>query len=162
MERECLLAAFDVIDRHIASGLKPQSVAVVGSLVSALGAPPIPRTGPAETVALPAPAPAALPAKAVEKPYLHPELATLGGSFGDNGKIVSWAIQQMTEDYTVRDIAALLAREGSSMSSAKLSVVLSRLKNRGEIEQITPGRGRRPGIFRNPARVVAAEISPAV
>jgi hypothetical protein len=48
----------------------------------------------------------------------------------------------MTDDYTVGDIAALLKREGYRMPSAHVSVVLTRLKRRGEIEEISAGRGR--------------------
>jgi hypothetical protein len=104
----------------------------------------------------------ALPAKAREKPYVHPELEPLIDCLGSNGKLVSWAIQRMTEDYTIRDIAALLKREGASwMSSAQLSVVLTRMKTQGEIEQITPGRGRRAAIFRGPGGAAVEETAPA-
>ena len=54
------------------------------------------------------------------------------------------------EDYTLTDIAALLRREGYPMGSAEISVVLTRLKGRGEIEEIRRGGGRTPAVFRKP------------
>src|SRR5204863_8129597 len=73
----------------------------------------------------------------------------------DNG--VWWAIQQMTEDYSLRDIDALLEREGSAMRSAEISVVLTRMKKRGQIEEIKWGRGRRGSVYRKPASAAAPE-----
>lgn len=161
MERECLLAAFEVVEKYAANGHHPDSLQLSGMVSSLLPSRLLDQVKEVPTPATPAPAPVALPEKAREKPYVHPELEALFDCLGSNGKIVSWAIQRMTEDYTIRDIATLLEREGSWMSSAQLSVVLTRMKNRGEIEQITRGRGRRPAIFRGPGRAAVEETGPA-
>ncbi len=56
----------------------------------------------------------------------------------------------MTDDYSLRDIAALLEREGAPIDSPEISVVLTRLKARGEIEEIRPSAGPHPALFRKP------------
>ena len=61
---------------------------------------------------------------------------------------IRWAIEQLTGDYTLQDIQALLTREGRRVKSAEISVVLSRLKSRGKITEIRCGIGRKPSIFR--------------
>ncbi len=167
VQRECVIAALEVLRTHAANGRAPRSIDL-GSLVAAL-VPTIPPSVPAESAALPppapvmlpSPAPAALPAKPDEKPYMHPELRALDRGYGSNGVKVAWAVRRMTGDYTIRDIAELLEREGLRMQSAELSVVLTRFKNRGEIEEIKRGSGRNPAVFRGPARAAIEETAPA-
>jgi hypothetical protein len=145
VERECLLAAFKVLHGYAANGQSPKSMEL-SSLASALVTPSAPTAPLAELTAEPAPAPAPAP----PKPYVNPELIALGGRHRSDGLVVKWAIQQMTDDYTLREIVALLEREGCFMPPAKISVVLTRLKSRGEIEEIKRGGGRTPAVFRKP------------
>lgn len=81
---------------------------------------------------------------------IHPELAAIAARRGNKGDIVAWAIRQMTDDYSVGDIVAVLRREGGDLSSSEVSVVLTRLKRRGEIEEIRHGFGRKGSLFRKP------------
>src|SRR5665213_67208 len=107
MERQCLLAAFDVMHGYMSKDHSPGRLEL-GSLVSALS-PALP------VAALPgesAVAPAVLPMPVIEPPYVHPELKAIGDRFGSNVQIVRWAIARMTEDYSLMDIRALLRREG--------------------------------------------------
>ena len=149
VERECLLAAFKVLHGHVANGQGPKSLEI-GSLISAL----IPSCSavalPEQTAELPAAPPPALPPPPPPKRYIHPELEAIGSRFGNGTKIVRWAIQRMTDDYSLRDIAALLKREGYPMKPAEISVVLTRLKSRAEIEEIKRASGPIPAIFRKP------------
>ena len=162
MERECLLAALGVFEKYAASGHTPRSMEF-GSLVSAL-LPPMSTASAPERAALPAPAPPALPPPppaAPVKHYVHPELHALLNRHGVNGLAVRWAIQRMTDDYTPRDLGALLQREGWIMSSAEISVVMTRLKRRGAVEEIRSGQGRTPAVFRKPTTACAGESDPA-
>jgi len=93
-------------------------------------------------------APINLPAPVARK--INPALDALRSKHGGNGRTVLWAIAQMTGDYTLRDIRALLEREGYQMPHAEISVVLTRLKSRGAIEEIRPGGGRTPAVYRKP------------
>jgi hypothetical protein len=151
VERECLLAAFKVLHGYAANGQSPKSMEL-SSLASALVSPSAPPAPLTEVTAEPVPAaaPATLPAPAPYKPYVNPELIALGAQRRSDGLMVKWAIQRMTDDYTLRDIVALLEREGLNMPAAQISVVLTRLKSRGEIEEIKRGGGRRPAVFRKP------------
>ena len=146
MERECLLAAVELFEKYAASGHAPSSINL-GGLVSML----VPGRTTIELKELPAPppppAPAALPPVPRVERYVHPELRALQYN-GSNSKYVRWAIARLDHDYTSRDIAALLEGEGHLMTSAEISVVLSRFKRRGEIEEIRPGTGRTPAVFR--------------
>jgi hypothetical protein len=63
----------------------------------------------------------------------------------------------MTNDYSLHDLAALLAREGRSLRNIEISVVLSRLKARGEIEEIRPSAGPKPALFRRRDRGTSPE-----
>jgi hypothetical protein len=89
--------------------------------------------------------------------YVHPELAAIYERRGNYGDVVEWAIKQMTDDYSVADIAARLQREGANLSGAQISVVLGRLKRNGAIEEIRQGRGRGGSIFRKPSDAVPPE-----
>ncbi len=106
----------------------------------------------------PAPPPSMPPAYA--PPKVNADLRGLRSGYGGNGQAVWWAIQQMTEDYSLRDLASLLKREGGAMRSAEISVILTRLKKRGQIEEIRCGRGRRGSVFRKPASATVPEAEP--
>ncbi len=146
MERECLLAAVELFDKYAASGHAPSSINL-GGLITLL----VPRRTTIEIAELPASpppsAPAALPPPPPVERYVHPELRALQ-SKGSNSKFVRWAIGRLHHDYTSRDIAALLEREGHLMTSAEISVVLTRFKRSREIEEIRIGTGRTPAVFR--------------
>ena len=149
VERECLLAAFKVLHGYFANGQGPKSLEL-GPLVSVLALSPPAVALPERTAELPAPPPPPPP----PAPYIHPELTAIGFRFGNGTKIVRWAIRRMTGDYSLRDVADLLKREGCLMRPSEISVVLTRLKSRGEIEEITAGKGRRAAIFRKPASTI--------
>jgi hypothetical protein len=145
-ERERLLAAYQLIRADRANPVSAASNLVL--------APPA-TVHRLEDGAESSPAPVNQPAPLA--PKINPALAALGSGFGRNGKAVSWAIQQMTEDYTLNDIAALLQREGFQMRGAEISVVLTRMKRRGQIEEISGGRGRKAAVFRKPEIVTPQE-----
>jgi hypothetical protein len=145
-ERERLLAAYQLLRTDAANhqSWKSTEAAVVAAV-----APPATAASnvqPAESAC--APAPKNLPGPVARK--INPALAALRSEHGGNGKAVSWAIEQMTGDYTLRDIRALLEREGYQMPHAEISVVLTRLKQRGEIDEIRRGGGRTPAVYRKP------------
>ncbi len=155
MERECLLAALDIVEKYAARGHAPQSMEL-GNLVATL----LPSRPTVELKELPAslppPTSAALPPPPPVERYMHPELKAIRYDLhGGNGRRVSWAIQRMTDDYSLRDIAALLKREGAPMGFPEISVVLTRLKARGEIEEIRRSAGPHPALFRKPESPVS-------
>jgi hypothetical protein len=160
MERECLLAALEIFEKYAASGHIPQSMQL-GSLVSKF----VP-SRPADLKELPSshappPAPVALPPKPPVERYIHPELKHWSfQGHGANTNLVRWAIQRMTGDYSLHDIAALLEREGRGLFPADISVVLTRLKRRGEIEEITRSAGPKPAVFRTPERPTSLATAP--
>ena len=145
-ERERLLSAYQLLRTDTANHQSWKSTE--GPVVAAVA--PAATAGsnvqPAESSC--APAPINLPAPVARK--INPALAALQSKHGGNGRAVLWAIEQMTGDYTLRDIRALLEREGSQMPHAEISVVLTRLKSRGQIEEIRPGGGRTPAVYRKP------------
>jgi hypothetical protein len=159
-QRECLLAAVDVLKGYAEKGNTLRAVEL-GALGKALLGEAMPGTllleETAEKPIEPAPAPVA-PALPRPKPYMHPELEALYHGSGLHGRDtlkVSWAVRRMTEDFTLNDIATLLKREGAPMYNAKISVVLTRLKTRGEIQEIRRGGGRTAALFAKPAVPVA-------
>jgi hypothetical protein len=157
---ECLIAGLTVLQTFLQKRPGEQSVEL-GSFDSVL-APPLQHSLKELADATPPEQPA-LPAAAPEPPYTHPELEAMRrGLHGYKGKFVSWAIQRMTNDWSLHDIAALLNREGGGLFPAEISVVLTRMKSRGEIEEIQPGAGPHPAIFRKPESAVPAESSPAL
>lgn len=139
-QKQALLAAYRLLRAHTTEALlaKPEPLQLVESTAP---------TAPADP---PSPPPV--------KSYMHPELEAFTGRFRNHGKIVWWAIQRMTDDYSLRDIDALLRREGYPLSSAEISVVLTRLKSRGEIEEVKRGRGRIAAVFRKPESTTPLEI----
>jgi hypothetical protein len=145
-ERERLLAAYRLLRTDAANH---QSWKSTEALVVAAVAPPATAASnvqPPESSC--APLPISLPAPVARK--INPALDALRSKHGGNGKAVLWAIEQMTGDYTLRDIRALLEREGYQMPHAEISVVLTRLKSRGAIHEIKPGGGRTPAVYRKP------------
>ena len=90
--------------------------------------------------------------------YVHPELVAFqSGCHGQDTELVRWAIRHITDDYSLHDISALLKQEGSPLASPKISVVLTRLRSRGEIEEIKRSAGPKPAIFRKPSGVICEE-----
>src|SRR5665213_1730518 len=159
-ERECLLAAVNVLKGYAEEGNTLRAIEL-GALGKALLGEDTPGTllleGTAEKATEPAPAPVA-PALPRPKPYMHPEIEALYHGRGLHGRdtlTVSWAIRRMTEDFTLNDIATLLKREGAPMRNAKISVVLTRLKKRGEIQEIRRGGGRTAALFAGPVVPIA-------
>ncbi|HEY3664084.1 MAG TPA: hypothetical protein VGL24_13100 [Chthoniobacterales bacterium] len=157
MERECLLAALDVVEKYTGQGYGPNSMQF-GRLVSAL-LPSRPAVETKElltsaapvTASLPPPVPAALPPKPPVERYIHPELKHWRFSgHGAIANLVRWAIQRMTEDFSLHHIASMLEREGHPLHSPDISVVLTRLKGRGEIEEVKPAAGPYPAVFAKP------------
>jgi hypothetical protein len=155
MERECLLAAFDVLHRYVASGRAPQCVEL-GSLVSAI-APSVPALENARPVETTPPVPPALPKPPVSKPYMHPELEKISHRHGSDTLVVQWAIRRMTSDYTLKDIQALLKREGRPLGGPAISVILTRLKRRSEIEETVRSFGPKPALFGKPVTAPRAD-----
>jgi hypothetical protein len=153
VERECLLAAFKVLHGYAASGENSHTLEL-GLLASALK-PATSQTQLPQPPAAASPEPAALPAPLPVKPYVNPEIVALQSRLhGYDSRLVRWAIARMTDDYTLRDIAAELEREGTSMAPAGISVVLTRMKSRGEIEEIKRGAGPIPALFRKPESAI--------
>jgi hypothetical protein len=151
-ERECLLAVFGVLQGYVTNGRGPKSIEP-GSLVSQFlpTAAFAPKQLPESSLAIqsaPPPKPVAVPPKPL---YMHPELEVIPVWKRNNGVYVSWAIKRLTEDFTLRDVAAELKREGRPLATDQISVVLSRLKGRKEIEVVSRGRGRKATVFRKPA-----------
>ena len=148
-ERECLLAALKVLRGYTAQGDIPATTEpdrLLANLISFI--PPIE----CKELSVPSPAAPATPPAPIRPPhYIHPELAAIGNLFGNSAKVVKWAIGRMTDDYTVRDLLALLDQEGHGMARAHVSLILANLRNRGEIEQLEPSSGPNPALYRKPA-----------
>jgi hypothetical protein len=146
MDRECLLAALDVYDKYAANGNPPVSMQL-SNLVAGL----LPSRSAVEFKALPASPPAALPSKPPVERYVNPELTHWRFSgHGNTSALVRWAVERMTSDFSLNDVDATLKREGKPRSRPEISVVLTRLKRRGEIEEIQPAAGPHPAVYRNP------------
>lgn len=159
VERECLLAAVRVLRGHAAKGqsLATLDLSVLGSallrspqkaLVLESAA-----TEDSTTSALPpAPEPAALPPPPPPPPrYVHPDFNDwkFRGHGGDSAA-VRWAIERMTGDFSLPEIATLLEREGRGLKNSQISVVLTRLKGRGELDELERSNGPKPAVFRRP------------
>ena len=157
VQRECLLAALGVFRTYSAKGQWPESLDL-GLLTSALVRPV--HDLPSERPPLPAPAPASLPPAPPPKPYIHPELEELTKHSRTNVAIVRWAIARITEDFSVADIRKLLEHEGYSLGGPQISVVLTRMKNQGEIEEIESPRGRLGAIFTKAQASLADAVKP--
>jgi hypothetical protein len=151
MERECLLTALDALEKYLASGHGPRSMRL-GNLVSAL----LPSRSAVElkdVPSSPAPpaAPPALPPPPPVERYVHPELTHRQFSgHGSTAALVRWAVGRMTRDFSLDEVDEMLTREGKATGRPEISVVLSRLNRRGEIEQIRPAAGPYPAFYRNP------------
>jgi hypothetical protein len=69
-------------------------------------------------------------------------------AYGENTRLVKSAIAKMPTDYTIRDIHRCLRTFGYQLGMNAVATVLTRLKKNGEIEEIEPGRGQRPAVFK--------------
>ena len=133
---ECkrLLAAYQLIradcERSVAAAAPAPEAPQVELAPVAVAGPPVPSS-------------AAVPAPAVN---LH--LLALSRGWAGTGRAVSWVLRQMTGDFTVHDVAAVLRNEGCPIPLPKLSVVLNRMKIEREITEIRRGQGRTPTLFR--------------
>lgn len=163
-ERQCLLAAVSVLKGYAEKGntLKAVELGVLGKALLGENAPDplLLENAVAQSAE---PVPPVVPALPRPKPYIHPELEKVRGLnlHGSDTRAVSWAVARMTTDYTLVDVAKLLKQEGCNIRHAKISVVLTRLKNRGEIQEIRRGGGRTAALFAKPV-LPAAQISEAV
>ena len=150
MDRECLLAALDVYDKYAANGNPPVSMQL-SNLVAGL----LPSRPAVEFKELPAspapPAPGALPSTPPVERYVHPELThSQFSGHGSTAALVGWAVERMASDFSLNDVDTMLKREGKPISRPAISVVLTRLKRRGEIEEIQSAAGPYPAVYRNP------------
>ncbi len=101
-----------------------------------------------QSLLAPAPEPAMSPAK----------LALLNKGYGGGIRLATWAIRQMTGDFTVRHIAAALRQAGHPRRIERLSVILNRMKADGKITEVMRGRGRTPSTFRATAAITARPL----
>lgn len=146
MERECILAALKVLRTYADNGHAPQALELLPMAARLLGPMQEVQSLPAALPARPSTQnPAPIPLRKV-----HPELEKLGSGYGSYTDTVKWAIQRMTDDFSLLEIAELLEREGRTLKGAKISVVLTRLKSRGEIHEIARSAGPKPAYFRRP------------
>lgn len=158
VERECVLAALDVLHNYAASAESPGSFDL-GPLASMFLYPA--RELPVRPASLPAPAPPSLPPPSRPKPEMDPELEQLLKHNRTNVAIVRWAMQRVPEEFSLPDIRKALERQGYRLKGPEISVVLTRLKSRGEIEEIKRARGPIAAIFRKPVGGVQAEADAA-
>ena len=159
LERECLLATLEVLRKHVAATGGSRTIDLATLFPAWL--PEREAASPPRQVTLLEAAPQLLPPPPPPEPYMHPELKAIGSWHGANTTRVEWAIARLTGDYTLQDIQALLAREGRRLQGAEISVILSRLKKRGKIEEIRPGIGRKPSIFRKAPDAGGSETTAA-
>ncbi|HEY3663146.1 MAG TPA: hypothetical protein VGL24_08340 [Chthoniobacterales bacterium] len=103
-------------------------------------------------------APPSVPPPAAVHVLPAPNLAELSKGYGGRIRLVTWAIRQMTGDFTVRDIASVTQQAGFRMRVAKVSVVLNRMKDERKVEELKKGRGRTPSLFRATARVTTGAL----
>lgn len=148
-ERECLLAAVRVLKGYAEKGKGLEGVelgafgkALLGNHRDAL------LLDAASQPAPEAPAPPPAPELPPPKPYVHPELEKLCHGHGRDTALVQWAINRMTGEFTLHDIAKLLKQEGAPLRNPKISVVLTRLQGQERIQVVKCGRGPVPSVFR--------------
>jgi hypothetical protein len=156
VQRECLLAAIGDFRSYNAKGQWPESLdlaslspAMFSPVRNVVAEPPLWPPPPSLPDAPPPPPPAR---------YVHPELKAILDHRPTDGEIVRWAIMRLTEEYTVRDIADLLQRCGYEMEGRRISVVLTRFKNRGEIIEVKRGIGRIAARFQKPDNPIALDL----
>lgn len=147
VERECVLAAIKVLRSYNGNGQWPQSLELGPLAMRLIG--PVPEMA-RIPAALPEPAsqPVAPPRYVPPPQKVNQELALLHRNHGGDTRVVKWAIARMTEDFSLTNIATLLKREDYPLKGAEISVVLTRLKGRGEIQEIRRGSGPNPAVFR--------------
>ena len=143
-ERQHLLAAYQRLRADFQQDLS-------GARHTAPGGEPEPQ---AHLQSEPPPAPPPVAAPVVPAP----NLAELRQGYGGTIRLVTWAIRQVTGDFTVREIAAVTERAGFPLRVAKVSVVLNRMKDEHKIEELKKGRGRTPSLFRATAHVTTGPL----
>ena len=148
LERECLLAALEVLHKHACADRSARPIDVRALLPAFFASPAA--TPHVTQVPLLESAPVAVPPPAPPERYIHPDLKKFGDRHGRSTAMVQWAIHRLSGDYTLNDVHALLAQEGRPLQKAEISVILTRLKSRGEIAEIQRGNGRKPAVFRKP------------
>jgi hypothetical protein len=160
VERECVLAAMKVLRSYSTNGEWPTSLDLAPVATRLLC--PV-QEMPGTQAALPQPTPQAdaPPRWTPPPPKINPELQKLHHGHGGDSRLVKWAIARMTDDFSLTDIAALLKREDYLLKTSKISVVLTRLKGRGEIQEIKRGSGPNPAIFRKPENPIPLVNEPA-
>ena len=148
LERECVLAALDVLHKHACGDRSTRPIdvgaflpALLRSASVALPATQVPllESGPVQAPQLPRP-----------EPYMHHELKGFWNRHGGYTATVLWAINRLSGDYTLNDIHALLAQEGRPLQKSEISVILTRLKRQRKIVEIQRGNGRKPAVFHKP------------
>jgi hypothetical protein len=160
VERECVLAALKVLRNYHGNGEWPHSLEL-GPLAMRLIWPGQEMPQMPAALPEPAPQPVAPPPRTPPPRKINPELEKLRRGHGGDSRLVQWAIARMTDDFSLTDIAALLKREDYLLKSSKISVVLTRLKGRGEIEEIKRGSGPNPAVFRKPENPITLVNEPA-
>jgi hypothetical protein len=157
-EKQCLLDAYRTLRAHVTQAREAATApAPTGhsSLAAAALVAPAANASLVSSPSVAAAAPESTPAPVPQpRPYINKELEKVRRLGGGTTGVVKWAIARMTNDYSVGDIVALLDGEDYRISSSEVSVVLTRLKQRREIEQIHKGRGRNGTIFRKPENPV--------
>lgn len=68
-------------------------------------------------------------------------------AYGENTRLVKMAISKMPAAYSIRDIHRCLRAFGHQLGMNPIATVLTRLKKNGDIQELQPGRGRRPAVF---------------
>lgn len=74
-------------------------------------------------------------------------VVTLGKTYGENTRIVTNAIKNVTGSFTIRDIHNSLSDTDLTVES--VTTVFNSLREKGLIRVVLPGKGRRPTIFKN-------------
>src|SRR5258708_39704723 len=71
----------------------------------------------------------------------------LAKSYGENTRIVTNAIKEQKRNFTIRDVHNTLS--DTDLTIEAVTTVFNSLREKGVIEIVHPGKGRRATIFRN-------------
>jgi hypothetical protein len=66
--------------------------------------------------------------------------------------LVRESLPHMPEHFTMNDVEAWIRGQGYQVDRQAISFVLSRFGRKGEITVVSPGQGKRPGVFSNSVR----------